>query len=98
MDTHTAVAYSVYKANKASNRKNIIISTASPYKFTASVMRAIDSKYNESDDFKLLKEMGNLLGGSVPAQIKDIETADIVHKGVCDKHEIKAMVEKILFN
>lgn len=97
MDTHTAVAYSVYKDNKAGNRKNVIISTASPYKFTASVMRAIDSKYNELDDFKLLKEMGKLLGSSVPAQIKDIETADIVHKGVCDKCEIKATVEKILF-
>ncbi|MBC8061864.1 MAG: threonine synthase [Clostridiaceae bacterium] len=98
MDTHTAVAYSVYTENKFNSRKNIIISTASPYKFTASVMRAIDSKYNESDDFKLLKEMGKLLDSSVPAQIKDIETAPIVHNGVCDKHEIKNMVEKILFN
>lgn len=98
MDTHTAVAYSVYKGNKFENRKNVIISTASPYKFTASVMRAIDSKYNESDDFTLLKEMGKLLGNEVPAQIKDIQTTAIVHKGVCDKYEIKTMVEKILFD
>ena len=98
MDTHTAVAYSVYKDNKVNNRKNIIISTASPYKFTASVMRAIDSKYNEVDDFKLLNKMGELLKSSVPVQIKDIELAPILHKGVCGKHEIKAMVKKILFD
>jgi len=98
MDTHTAVAYSVYKQNKDENKKNIIISTASPYKFTTSVMSAVDSKYNKSDDFALLKEMGKLLGTEVPNQIKDLETADVVHKGVCEKHEIKAMVEKILFD
>ena len=98
MDTHTAVAYSVYKVNKVDNRKNVIISTASPYKFTASVMRAIDLKYNQLDDFKLLKEMSKLLGSFVPMQIKDIETSAIVHNSICDKNEIKTMVGKILFH
>ena len=42
--------------------------------------------------------MGKLLGTEVPAQIKDIETSAVVHRGVCDKTEIKTTVEHILFN
>ena len=45
MDTHTAVAATVYKAyreDSKDDRKTVIASTASPYKFAGSVMSAID--------------------------------------------------------
>ena len=48
MDTHTAVAATVYKAyreDSKDDRKTVIASTASPYKFAGSVMSAIDPKY-----------------------------------------------------
>ena len=47
MDTHTAVAATVYKAyreDSKDDRKTVIASTASPYKFAGSVMSAIDPK------------------------------------------------------
>ncbi len=45
MDTHTAVASEVYyKKAEQTGIKTVIASTASPYKFTRSVMNAIDSK------------------------------------------------------
>ena len=50
MDTHTAVAASVYEKyveKTADTRKTVIASTASPYKFARSVMTAIDEKYDE---------------------------------------------------
>ena len=50
MDTHTAVAAGVYKdyvAKSGDKTPTVIASTASPYKFTRSVMNAIDAKYNE---------------------------------------------------
>ena len=53
MDTHTAVAATVYKAYKEDSkddRKTVIASTASPYKFAGSVMSAIDPKYKGQDD------------------------------------------------
>ncbi|MDF2804903.1 MAG: threonine synthase, partial [Anaerocolumna sp.] len=48
LDTHTAVAahcYEKYKKETHDETKTVIASTASPYKFTRSVMEAIDKKY-----------------------------------------------------
>ena len=51
IDTHTAVAASVGKAYLEENkdeRKTVIASTASPYKFARSVMTSIDEKYDKN--------------------------------------------------
>lgn len=98
MDTHTSVASHVYyyKA-KETGRKTVIASTASPYKFTRSVMDAIDKdKYDSMSDFELVDELNKLSGVKIPAAIEEIRTAPIVHDIVCDKSEMQATVEKIL--
>ena len=62
MDTHTSVASCVYydKAKDA-GLKTVIASTASPYKFTRSVMDAIDKeKYDSMTDFELVDELNAL--------------------------------------
>ena len=55
MDTHTAVASRVYRkyvAETGDQTKTVIASTASPYKFTRSVMDALDAeKYKGMGDF-----------------------------------------------
>ena len=56
MDTHTSVASYVcecYQKNSGDNKKCVIASTASPYKFVKSVMSAIDPKYADQDEFSL---------------------------------------------
>ena len=98
MDTHTAVASHVYydKA-KETGRKTVIASTASPYKFTRSVMDAIDKeKYDSLGDFELVDELNKLSGVKVPAAIEEIRTAPILHDIVCDKSEMQQTVEKLL--
>ena len=98
MDTHTSVASHVYydKA-KENGRKTVIASTASPYKFTRSVMNAIDKeKYNNMTDFDLVDELNRISGVKIPAAIEEIRTAPIVHDMVCDKSEMQKTVEKIL--
>ena len=70
MDTHTAVAATVYKAyreDSKDDRKTVIASTASPYKFAGSVMSAIDSKYKGQDDFKLIEELQKVSLHNLPA-------------------------------
>ena len=50
MDTHTAVAYAAYqkyKAESGDDKPMVIVSTASPYKFTKDVMTALDAKYKD---------------------------------------------------
>ena len=98
MDPHTSVASHVYydKAEPA-GRKTVIASTASPYKFTRSVMNAIDKeKYDGMTDFELVDELHKLSGVEVPQAIEEIRTAPVVHHLVCDKSEMQDTVEKIL--
>ena len=98
MDTHTSVASHVYyDKGKDTGRKTVIASTASPYKFTRSVMNAIDqATYDKMSDFELVDELNKISGVEIPEAIQEIRTAPIVHDMVCDKSEMQATVEKIL--
>ncbi|MBO5199296.1 MAG: threonine synthase [Lachnospiraceae bacterium] len=99
IDTHTAVAASVYeeyKKNSKDDTVTVIASTASPYKFTRSVMNAIDEKYASMSDFELVDELERLSGVKVPQAIEDIRTAPVLHDRVCDKSEMQKTVEEIL--
>ena len=99
MDTHTAVAatvYDKYVAESGDKTPTVIASTASPYKFTRSVMNAIDPAYDSKSDFELVDELSALSGVKVPQAIEDIRTAPVLHDTVCDKTEMEATVRKIL--
>ncbi|MGN6711828.1 threonine synthase [Anaerocolumna jejuensis] len=99
MDTHTAVGVSVYDRYKKESKdesKVIIASTASPYKFTRSVMEAIDSKYGSMEDFELVDELSRISKVPVPAAIEEIRSAEVLHDRVCKKDEMQLVVEEIL--
>ncbi|MBE6022911.1 MAG: threonine synthase [Cellulosilyticum sp.] len=99
MDTHTAVAYAVYdkyiKETK-DDTPTVIVSTASPYKFTHSVMTAVDEKYDGISDFELLDHMQKLIEGDMPKAMDHIATRKINHNTVCKVDEMKNMVSKFL--
>ncbi|MBE5955472.1 MAG: threonine synthase [Lachnospiraceae bacterium] len=99
IDTHTAVAAKVYKkyvAETADTTPVVIASTASPYKFTRSVMNAIDPAYDEKSDFELVDELSRISGVKVPQAIEDIRTAPVLHKTVCETEDMRKEVEKFL--
>ena len=98
MDTHTSVASHVYyDKGKDTGRKTVIASSASPYKFTRSVMNVIDQATSDKmSDFELVDELNKISGVEIPEAIQEIRTAPIVHDMVCDKSEMQATVEKIL--
>lgn len=99
MDTHTAVAsfgYREYKKETGDERKTVIASTASPYKFTRSVMTAIDAKYDAMEDFALVDILSELSGTKVPAAIEEIRTAPVLHKTICDADQMKDTVKGFL--
>ena len=78
IDTHTAVAATVYRKYTEETKDKtptVIASTASPYKFTRSVMNAVDSKYDAMGDFELVDELSRITGVKVPQAIEDIRTA-----------------------
>lgn len=99
LDTHTAVAakvYEKYKADTKDDTKTVIASTASPYKFSRSVMSAIDSKYEAVEDFDLIDELTKISKVPEPNAIKEIRTAKILHDTVCEVGEMKDVVKKFL--
>ena len=99
IDTHTAVAVSVYdkyKKETEDNTPTVIASTASPYKFTRSVMTAIDSSLETKGDFELVDELEKLSAVRIPKAVEEIRTAPVVHDTVCDKEEMEAVVKKFL--
>lgn len=99
MDTHTAVASSVYhtyKENTNDDTKTIIASTASPYKFGTSVMSAIDKKYEGMDDFALIDELCKTSGVKIPNAVEEIRTAPVLHDTICETEDMQKTVEKIL--
>lgn len=99
IDTHTAVAaaaYEKYKAATGDTTKTVIASTASPYKFTRSVMKAIDSKYENMEDFALIDELSKISNTEIPKAIEEIRTAPVLHDTICDKDEMKDVVKRFL--
>lgn len=99
MDTHTAVASSVYhKYEEKTGDKTVtvIASTASPFKFTRSVMNAIDPKYDSMDDFALVDELSKIANVKIPQAIEDIRTAPVVHDHVCEIAEMPDVVRGFL--
>ncbi len=99
MDTHTAVASYVcarYRENGGDDKKCLVASTASPYKFIHSVMSAIDVKYADSDEFELIDELSLLSGTAVPKAIEEIRNAEIRHTRECDAGAMKETVKEIL--
>lgn len=99
MDTHTAVAASVcarYKKDSRDDRKCLVASTASPYKFIHSVMTAIDEKYGSADELALVDELSRISQTDIPEAIKEIRSADIRHHHECDAQCMKEKVKEIL--
>lgn len=99
LDTHTAVASAVYQkyvAETGDTAKTVIASTASPFKFTRSVMNAIDSKYDSMSDFELVDELSRLANVPVPNAIEEIRTAPVLHDKQCEVDQMKDTVKEFL--
>ena len=97
-DTHTAVAMNVYKqyvAETGDGRPTVIASTASPYKFAASVLSAVSDKKADTE-FDTVKLLSSETATEIPAPIGALETAEVRFKELCEKEEMLASVYKAL--
>lgn len=100
LDTHTAVAASVYGKYKAETKDEqtatVIASTASPFKFSRSVMDAIDPKYDAMEEFELIDELSKIGNVKIPNAIEEIRNAPIRHKATCEVDEMPRVVKEFL--
>ena len=98
-DTHTGVAncvYQKYVAETNDQTPTVIVSTASPYKFSRSVMNAIRGTESDPDDFVVIKELEDLSGVAIPPAVKEIMDAQILHDHVCDIDQMEHTVKQYL--
>ena len=99
IDTHTAVAacvYDKYVKETGDKTKTVIASTASPFKFTRSVMDAICPEMSQSGDFELVDELSRLANVTVPNAVEEIRTAPVLHKTECEVDEMQQVVKDFL--
>ena len=99
IDTHTAVASAVYKkyVDKTGDKTpTVIASTASPYKFTRSVMQAIGQDRPELSDLELTDVLSDVANTEIPAAIVEIRDAEVRHKTICEVDEMPKVVREFL--
>ena len=99
IDTHTAVAATVYEKyvkDTKDETKTVIASTASPFKFTRSVMEALLQSESAKGDFELVDELSKIANVTVPNAIEEIRTAPVVHDNVCEVNEMQSVVRNFL--
>ena len=100
-DTHTAVGIDVYDKYVITTGDlipTVVVSTASPFKFNESVCNALFGK-NDTEgksEFELLELLSQKSKWPVPAGLLGLDKKEILHKTVCEKHEIKDVVSRTL--
>lgn len=99
-DTHTAVAvkvYDEYAARTGDDIPTVIDSTASPYKFSKSVLSAVSGGNTpELDEFSMVDELNRVTKAEVPAPLASLKEKTVRFNNVCDKENMSEMVFKLL--
>ena len=96
-DTHTAVAvkvYNDYKKETGDDTKTIIASTASPYKFSASVLEAIEGKTSDMDEYDMVNKLSELSDIPVPEALANLKDRERRFSGSIEKSEMNSYVLK----
>ena len=91
MDPHTGVAKNI--VDKLGLDKTVILSTASPYKFSSTVLEALGENLSD-DEFQNIDILHEKNGVKIPSEIKKLKDKKILHKTKILKNEIEEEVLK----
>lgn len=90
LDPHTAVAYKVMLEQNLSE-PTVVLSTASPYKFCASVANALLNIHDE-DEFVLMQKLYETTKVEIPENLKNLKSKEILHSDIIKKEEMPEYV------
>ncbi|MGN0588776.1 MAG: threonine synthase, partial [Ruminiclostridium sp.] len=99
MDTHTAVAYKVYKDYKAEtgdDTKTIVASTANPYKFGKAVYEALGQNPEGMDEFTIIEKLEAYTGTKMPAPLAATKDKKVRFSGSVGKLDMSDVVLNFL--
>ena len=89
LDPHTAIGYKVAKEGK--NRPIVSLATASPYKFSIDVLKAIG--VDVKDELEAMEKLHEISKEPIPAGLAQLESLPILHKDVIEIDEMYNVVE-----
>lgn len=101
LDTHTAVGYRVYQKYRqqtGDQTKTVINATANPFKFSRSVLKAIQGQdfLQGTDEFSILQALSAASRVAVHPALCDLQVKEVLHHTICEKEEIGQEIKKIL--
>lgn len=100
MDTHTAVAWRAlekYRLLTSDDTYTVVLSTASPYKFSDSVLSALEDKpVREENAFAVLEELHAKTGVAVPPKMLELQNLPVLHNEVIPADKMELAVVKNL--
>ena len=70
----------------------IVLSTASPYKFAASVLRALDEDAGTLDAFAQMERLQSLSRMDIRPRLAALRTMPVLHDGICARAEMRDAV------
>ena len=94
-DTHTAVALNVcdkYLNETNDTRPLVVASTASPYKFSPAVLKAVTGDKTVGDEFSTVNALYNATGVAVPAPLSSLKGLKPRFNNLCDKTDMAEVV------
>lgn len=98
-DTHTAVAWQVaqdYQKSTQDKTPMVVLSTASPYKFSDSVLSALGEDISDKDEFALLDKLSTLNKDKIPQGLAQLQSLPILHNNLCAKEDMIKAVNTFL--
>ena len=98
-DTHTGVAVNVYRqyAEQTGDRRPCVVaSTASPYKFAASVLPAVYSGPMPENEFGMVEKLSEVTGTPVPVPLATLKDRKVLHSSCVAKEDMAAFIKKFI--
>lgn len=99
MDTHTAVAVKVYYdyvEKTGDTTKTVIASTASPYKFSSSVLKALDKYDSNMSEFELVDVLADASKMPIPSSLAALKSKTVRFDGSATKDEMLDYIYNVL--
>ena len=91
IDTHTAVAVSAaerYESIYKAERKVLVVSTASPYKFAKDVFMSLKDDSVDFHDTEAPSMLSALTGTEIPAPLASVLTKKILHPDIIGREDM----------
>ena len=88
--------YATYKTKTGDATPTVIASTSNPYKFSASVLKALEDNIKSKDEFSMVEELHELSGAPVPPQLAALKGKTPRFTKVAKKEDMAKVVFEML--